>query len=609
MAPELSAQLSNAPDGKPHDTLNLAPEAPDLPRLDMIYGIFSKKENIAKHVMSHSPKQKSEKTHYSVPLKRLSKLIDFKHLGIDSSDDDDGEYKVNVDTPKNTKNTSNTTKISKNLDFLAIQKQWLRIKPKNINSILMKKESSITINCPVFRTCNCVKRLIFLLQKYNDFCRKNINYSTNTTNTRTSINTRTSLSTTRLSMNDIINTLSDYSLVQFWDDFIHTKEAHFQINASSSEMENNFEKENIERVFNLFNTKLGKCEYLNKCVIHSRNIRCKEECTSVLVRKQLYYGYCSSEEIVCIQYFDTIHDYIFHSRQILYPEKYPPYPPSVKKISIVNNYGRRISSNHRRLNSKILETKESEGMERRKITVKEITNKEMKDNEEILVDILVDDKFHSKFITEVFDQTSMINIKPSFGISFVYWNGYRGWNNYISSSYYKNLKVELLNNKLYAVCVEQWNDIVLKSLKMKQSNFGIQWKAKNAGILNKRYNIPVELPISQPHIICILFYINFKMLAYFFKRYGCRKLHRKEMKVDVRGRNVLIGNWYKLFTECVTLFGDITTNEQVFYHGLSEHILFDEFKPNFNCMISCTANLRIVQNLIQDNYSQGLLSF
>mmetsp|Transcript_10316 Transcript_10316/g.15582 ORF Transcript_10316/g.15582 Transcript_10316/m.15582 type:complete len:156 (+) Transcript_10316:76-543(+) len=36
LAPELSAQFNNAAHGKPHETLNLAPDAPLRPRLDIV---------------------------------------------------------------------------------------------------------------------------------------------------------------------------------------------------------------------------------------------------------------------------------------------------------------------------------------------------------------------------------------------------------------------------------------------------------------------------------------------------------------------------------------------------------------------------------------------
>eukprot|EP01083_Nonionella_stella_P169853 576865_1 len=57
-------------------------------------------------------------------------------------------------------------------------------------------------------------------------------------------------------------------------------------------------------------------------------------------------------------------------------------------------------------------------------------------------------------------------------------------------------------------------------------------------------------------------------------------------------------NRHKLFTECITLYGDISSKQDTFYHGFNKPILFDAFKPNFKCMISTTSSLSVAQCVI-----------
>ena len=537
--------------------------------------------------------------------------------------------------------------VSKSSDFSDILKQWKRINGKNFDATTMKQESEITKEYTGFRTNNCIKRLIFIMGYYDEWCRKNEKKKV----------------CKGLSINDIIEGLPGYSIIQLWNDFIHAKQCHFTFN--------NDNKENIMesiQVWEYIESKLGKRD-MNKCDKFARNNRNRNESSkSSQQRQSLYYGFTQSEEIVTIQFCDIIWEFLFHSK-ILYKHEfankilYDPNKIEEKLMESNNNneeeddlevmkHKRRSSHTRRRsMNNQStiakkmqqrLEKQKEKELPKQRLSMKATTSRdtfkqefkyseddkkqfeeyidlrsqvlyelEGKNNEKIMngMNGAHDNKkikvnvTKSKFVTDVYDHNSNTSKKNviSFGVSFVYWEGYSSYTNYIKTPTYSNLKEEILNNPYYKLTLFQWNDTLIKSIKLNATNIGIKWVAKNAGILNKRYSINAGLPISIAHIMSILFYVNYKDLQYAFKTNGCRKLSAKETTNTVKRRNKNIGNWYKLFTECITLYGEITNEQQIFYHGLSKRIILDAFKPNFNCMISTTSSLSVAQSIISND--------
>ena len=501
----------------------------------------------------------------------------------------------------------------------------------------MKAESEINIECKVFRTCNCIKRLIFIMGHYDEWCRKNEKKKI----------------CKGLSINDIIEGLPSYNIIQLWNDFIHAKQCHFIFY-------NNNNHENIIesiQVWEYIESKLGHRD-INKCEKFIRNNRNRSISGTIEQRKSLYYGFTDSEEIISIQFCDTIWEFLFHSK-ILFKNEFANkilYDPNKIEKELMENDNdndkprapppdiqRRVSVSRRRSMSNIAR-KMQQRLEKQKQKEKEalpynynhIQDDKKNDKEEFKysqedkkafesyiklrnnVLCLLNDKekgkngdgddninhnvIKSKFVTKVYHHnTSNLQKSITFGVSFVYWDGYSSYSNYIKTTTYSNLKDEILNNPYYKLTLYQWSDCLIKSMKLNATNIGKEWVAKNAGILNKRYNINAGLPISTSHIMCVLFYINYKDLQYAFKTNGCRKLSGHETTNSVKFRNKNIGNWYRFFTECITLFGGITNEKEIFYHGLSKKINLIAFKPDFKCMISTTSSLSVAQSIISND--------
>lgn len=450
-------------------------------------------------------------------------------------------------------------------------------------------------------------------------------------------------------MNDIISSLPNYTFHELWNDFIHCKINHFLID--------------ITDVWNYFESKSGKCNFM-QCELYQRNHRNRDISGNAKIRQMLYYGFIKSEEIVIIQLLDIIHEFIFHSKFILQTENKlqtlllssnnpsndninnnnnqndinliikkksidinAPQTPKRKSTQPKSTILKRASLRKQKkeqqqqqpLNQQSQHSKnethefENKAMDQsfnfkefQSKIIQHYQNKENKNNHKDNKNKNKNYKI-SKFITEVCDhniKNQSNNNKISFGVSFVYWAGYNTWHTYIDATKYKNFKDEMFNNPFFSTTTYQWNDTLIKSVILKKTNKGKKWCA---GILNKRYGVSSYLPISISHIMSILFYTNFNVLQYLFKKHGCRKLSMNETTNNVRARNILIGNWYKLFIECVTLFGEITNNKQIFYHCLIKKILFNKFQPNFNLMISTTSLLTVCyKTMILSNMNNNI---
>lgn len=504
----------------------------------------------------------------------------------------------------------------------------------------MQKESEIDIECKVFRTCNCIKRLIFIMSHFDEWCRKNDIKKV----------------CKGLSMNDIIQSLPHYDIVQLWNDFIHAKKCHFLSENNKQSM-----LEAIQ-VWEYVESKLGQ-QSMDNCSKFARNNRNRGTYKDKAQRQALYYGFTDCEEIVCIQLCDVIWEFLFHSKTLFKNEYANKILFDAEKLEKAHNDSQqsqqsqsqqqtqptivRRKSSHRRSMSKSRIAKQMlQRLEKQKEKEKaaaivdgnaeEEPVEEFKYSEEdkqqfeeyislkhrALTQLDLNKKqsgkngddndddgnvLKSKFVTNVYDHNLSVHSRGiSFGVSFVYWKGYSSYTNYIKTATYSTLKEELLNNPFYRLSMAQWHDTLIKAIKFNATHIGRKWMAKNAGILNRRYGIHSGLPISTAHIMSLLFYVNFKDLQYAFKTNGCRKFNKKESMQSVKERNKNIGNWYKLFTECITLYGDITNETQIFYHGLDKRILLNAFTPNFNCMISTTSSLSVAQSIIL-NDNNGII--
>eukprot|EP01084_Bolivina_argentea_P006987 13180_1 len=127
---------------------------------------------------------------------------------------------------------------------------------------------------------------------------------------------------------------------------------------------------------------------------------------------------------------------------------------------------------------------------------------------------------YTKFATEVSNSKSA---KFQFGIKLFYKKHFKHYAAYIKRPHYNNLKVELLNNKIYSITMEIFYTELINALNYFRSQKIKKLKASNRGNENKMDECPVGAPISISHILCVLLYTNHTKLQYMFKKHGCRK--------------------------------------------------------------------------------------
>eukprot|EP01084_Bolivina_argentea_P011702 21868_1 len=221
----------------------------------------------------------SQRKSRSSSLQKQSHYIDIQHLQLDNNS---ALYEFKTNPESN---------VSKSSDFSDILKQWKRINSSSFDLDQMKKESEINNKCKVFRTCNCIKRLIFIINYYDEWCRKNEKKKI----------------CKGLSINDIIEGLPNYNIIQLWNDFIHAKQCHFiQMTNSESIIE-------TIQVWEYIESKLGVRD-ITKCQKFARNNRNRNINGTAEARSELYFGFTESEEIVTIQFCDIIWEFLFHSK-------------------------------------------------------------------------------------------------------------------------------------------------------------------------------------------------------------------------------------------------------------------------------------------------------
>ena len=188
----------------------------------------------------------------------------------------------------------------------------------------------------------------------------------------------------------------------------------------------------------------------------------------------------------------------------------------------------------------------------------------------------------------------------SFGFRYNYWN--ENDKNHIKPKY-KNIKCELLNNTIFTIDSRNYK---LAKQKAKQ-----KWSSKHArrltsdGYAEKEYNIAKSSPISQKHIMSVIFYTDFDTLSYHFSS-TFRALNKAE-KHDIivcKLKNAEFANWSRLLSETVNAFGTKTKDcryDTTYYHGVSGLLVFSSFLATFNSPTSTTLQVEVASIFAKKN--------
>ena len=490
---------------------------------------------------------------------------------------------------------------------------------------VVNNNNNVSKNCKSDSSnCICIKRLVFILTTYHNWCDMQINNHMNTNNTyHINNNNNNNNGSYSISIVDIINNLPNYSQIHLYNDYCHMLDFH----ATNEEF------------WQFIHKTFTKCE-LQKCKLFMRNNRARENFMEINKRKSLYFGYETSDDVINIQFLDRMHTYLLHSNINITEEnklynhvmtnneqqieqklrKFQDFRIKRQKeldkcqINLANNtkFVTEIdddkvpkpdddSDNNININNNMINNGhiviDQQQEEEEKILTK--TNGNHKKSKPQINGNEIDNDLKKQLMSAPILKSTKSSLASrantelneySFGATFKYWDHFSHKKVYCVPKY-KNLREEMLNNRVFTVSEFQWNDTLYKALQIKMSYKGKQLYAINRGGTNNHYSIPYKMPISLSHIMVVLFYCNFDSLQRKFKQ-QCRPTHKKESRQSLNERNSEIGHWFSLLKEVCWFYGQAMKPGDIFYHGINKRLLFTQFHARFRFPLSTTTSLK-----------------
>eukprot|EP01084_Bolivina_argentea_P049964 91880_1 len=338
---------------------------------------------------------------------------------------------------------------------------------------------------------------------------------------------------------------------------------------------------NIDVHQQYLNINYGKECNAKHCLHFKRNYRNTNELsTNNTKRITLYYGINDERQISVIQYFDILHNILFHLIHL--------------GLRYCNKNCKGTSKTSKIIASTIFNHKN------RFVTYFN-DNNESKEN----------------------DEKECKYIKYSRGIRFFYHNRYKnvckemeqipgsnvaepGNNGFIISDWYVapkycDLKEEILTNKFFTFSIEQWNNTNIKGI-----NKWNRYKNKiNTAycLWHTLYGYNDSTIIRLDNILCLLLYTNYDFLAtkltetYRWKN----ELETNESLKQRHSHFVYLGKGLK---ETIEVFGATLTKSKhkEFYHGINMKMLFSGLKAEFCSPTSTTLFKNVAINFAQEGF-------
>lgn len=150
--------------------------------------------------------------------------------------------------------------------------------------------------------------------------------------------------------------------------------------------------------------------------------------------------------------------------------------------------------------------------------------------------------------------------------------------------------------------MEIYTDFVAKAISFSLTKRAKRLRSSYNGIDNEAYKIAPGLPITVPHLLCVLLYTNHTQLQYHFKKYGTRFNERASSFTELKKYNAKIGWWYNYLCQSVLFYGSLSNSKtDTFYHGLSTKLLFPHFNPTFRAPISTTTDIEIARRFATED--------
>ena len=205
-------------------------------------------------------------------------------------------------------------------------------------------------------------------------------------------------------------------------------------------------------------------------------------------------------------------------------------------------------------------------------------------------DINEDDTLNSSVIVD-FD-VDLEKDAYNFGQNFWYWKYYAN-NHWFVKPKYKNLKQELLNNKIYNIEKFDWNLENENATEKMKNDDRVKLLVSN-GEFKQKYRIKGNQKITKNHLLSILFYCNTDELQREFSATYRRLEHVFESDEEFKKRH---GHYYyfgKLLRETVEVYGNVMVDDKlVLFHGISHPLFFEKMIAKFYCPTSTSQDRMI----------------
>eukprot|EP01083_Nonionella_stella_P030273 83009_1 len=396
-----------------------------------------------------------------------------------------------------------------------------------------KRDVPFNYQCESISTCPSIHRIILCLNKYHKLEDLNQFHTIFNSGNHTHLN----------------------------NDFNHILMQHLGDNKSVIETADEY-----EQIYNHMNGKVQPCDF-EKCGKFIRNNRHKETQHIRIKDRQIEYY---------IELLDTIHCYFLHSFDVGFRIKNTDLQHGDKNTCDNESKKDKESTLTPHDVSFMLQNKRCKlqsvrGLNRTQNT-KYVTN--------------------TNAVVTQSDEKQIENADKtySFGHRYSYWREHS--KTYVKPKY-KDLYTELVNNSIYKITEQVYKSIVRKANKILSTQYCKGLHAKlDPTMLMRQITCRAGDPVTRAHVMSVLFYTDFSDLSYHFSS-TFRSLHNTDTFQICRARNSEYCHMSKLLIEMVNLFGCSLTKSKIpiFYHGISELLIFSSFITIFNAPTSTTTQL------------------
>ena len=360
--------------------------------------------------------------------------------------------------------------------------------------------------------------------------------------------------------------------------------------------ENDFH-EVIKYIYDEF--EISKCD-LKSCNSIKRNYRDRTKYgNNNYQRKSIYYGYDNTKQISSIQICDIIHSYIFHTYDLILIKneelQQQQYITSNNKTSEFGlnspNALNKGSKDHFAYDFDLCDT--STLLKKKKLQATTDIYNGFSSNNKFFTTIKDVD---TKMDDDDDDEDAKENSNDNHSNIFDQWFG--KYIDYLNDedlgTKYKDLKDEMLNNTLYTISENDWNDILKRSMILSKTE-----KAKQLKSNANNYGLERNISITFNHIMCIIFYCDYKDLR--LKYLNLFKIKQNEKLESFKNRHSELLNFSLLLCECYYGFARNIDKDTILYHGINKPLMFSDHNINIFGPLSMTKEFMVSQIFSQSN--------